>query len=229
MRLKEVRQEPHAEWALGHQHFCEDVHYDDPHEVVEAYQPHVRMNLSEMKILNELTYKELAQGIDGIFLQQKPRADVLAPVEYIGFADSMLGRDGGRFNSPSRNIMTFHVKSSEYDDNGIIYPNTVLFEDWDEVGNDPATQGWRDKAMFLIWASNVRLNCNCESFFWWGYQYVLTQLDASIFPVNVFPKVRNPQVRGVVCKHMNRVLRSLPFYNGEIATEMRNQFGGGTP
>jgi len=225
MQLAKLRQRPKAHWAHAHDQICEDVDYSSPAQVTNFHQPFVRLNLQEVAQLNELTYKDLAGGIDGAFLNQKVRADSLDPVEYIGFTDSLTARDARRYTSPVRNIMVFHVKSSEFAENGIIYPNSVMFEDWDDVANDPATQSYRDKALFLIWASNVRLNCTCESFLWWGYQYILTQLDASIFPVNVSPRVRNPGVRGVVCKHLNRVLRHLPFYTGEIATEMQKQFG----
>ena len=229
MRIQSLRKQPHGHWGIHNNHLCEGVNYDSPREVVEHHMPFLRFNMQEVNILNELTYKDIAGGVDGAFLNQKVRADALDPIEFIGMVDSVTSRDNRRFYSDTRNISLFNVKSSEYSENGIIYPNTVAWEDWDEVGNDPDTPSYRDKAMFLIWASNVRLNCTCESFFWWGYQYILTQLDASIFPVQVAPKVRNPNVKGVVCKHMNRVLRSLPFYTGEIAAEMRDQFGAGTP
>ncbi len=229
MRIQSLRKQPHGQWGIHQNHLCESVNYDSPREVVEHHMPFLRFNMQEVNILNELTYKDIAGGINGAFLNQKVRADALDPIEFIGMVDSVTGRDNRRFYSDTRNISLFNVKSSEYSENGIIYPNTVAWEDWDEVGNDPDTPSYRDKALFLIWASNVRLNCTCESFFWWGYQYILTQLDASIFPVNVAPKVRNPNVHGVVCKHMNRVLRSLPFYTGEIAAEMQEQFGAGTP
>lgn len=228
MQLANLRQRPEVHWEHTHDQLCEDVDYNNPAQVVEHHRPFLSVNLNEVAQINELTYKELAGGIDGAFLDQKVRADMLAPVDYIGFADSLTARDARRYTSPVRNIMIFHVKSSEYADNGIIYPNAVMFEDWDDVANDSATPSYRDKALFLIWASNVRLNCSCPSYTWWGYQYILTQLDAAIFPTNVFPKVRNPQVRGVVCKHLNRVLRHLPFYTAEIAREMQKQFGGVT-
>lgn len=68
--------------------------------------------------------------------------------------------------------------------------------------------------------SDIQLSCSCPSFLYWGYQYILTQVGAAIADEGRFPKVRNPRLRGIVCKHLNRVLHVLPFYMNFLAQEI---------
>ena len=55
--------------------------------------------------------------------------------------------------------------------------------------------------------------CNCKSFRYWGYHYLLTISD------NVwgkgerrYPSIRNGQLKGTVCKHIFAVLSKLPEF-----------------
>lgn len=197
---------------------CEDMHLDDREHMCETFQPQLIVNLKEYNQINEVTYKEIASGIDNEFLRQGPRARALQAPRYMGFEG---------------NLMNWRVPSSEISENGIVYINQVKFDDWDQVGQDP-TLNFRERAMFLLWASNIRLHCTCPSFLYWGYQYILTVFDAAIYPETTRPgkypgqewRRRNWQEKGMVCKHLNRVLQVLPFHSGKIAVEMKNQFGG---
>lgn len=182
----------------------------DMHEAHKAFKPFVRVKLQEHNQLNEATYKEIASAIDPNFLNQRVRANALSGIRFVGFSDS--------------NIMNFSVNSSKFSENRIRYVNSVLFEQWEEVGADPDFN-FMERARLLLWASDIRLHCTCPSFLYWGYQYILTVLDAAIYPEERFPNIRNPGERGVVCKHMNRILRVLPFHSTEIASELKNQFG----
>lgn len=179
--------------------------------------PAVAVNLrdyhcSHNEHLKEATYKEIASFIDGNFLRQKIRADELKLVEFVRI-------DNG--------TIVFDVPSSEFDQNGIKYANLVQFVEWDKVGAMTDVNS-REKALLLLWAGNVKLHCGCPSFLYWGYQQILTQLDAAVYPETRYPQERNPTQRGVICKHLNRVLRVLPFYSGRMAAAMKNQYGGGS-
>lgn len=206
-------------WELETTTLAEDHHFhlDDREHMCEIYQPRLVVNLEQYNIVNEVTYKDLASGIDNNFLRQGERSKALQPPQYVGF---------------EHNLMNWRVPSSEFTKNNIVYLDQVKFDDWDEVGQDTSLN-WRERALFLLWASNVRLHCTCPSFLYWGYQYILTVFDAAIYPETTRPgkypedprRRRNWQERGIVCKHLNRVLQVLPFHGGEIATELRNQFG----
>lgn len=157
--------------------------------------------------LNEMTYKDITKGIDGNFLRQQVRAAVLTGVKL------------GSINS-DEHLMLFKVDSAEKDKNGIIYDCAIRFKDWDYVVDDTEYKPI-ERARLLMFEGDLELNCTCPSFLYWGYRYILTQLDASIVPEDRPPNVRNPQLRGVVCKHLNRVIKAFPFYSGDLAHHIR--------
>lgn len=183
--------------------------YDDRDSLCEVYQPRLVGKFGDYAQLNEISYKELAAGIDKDFLNQRVRADALDAPQLVGFQN---------------NIMNWRVRSSEFTQNRIVYLDSVLFEEWDEIGQDP-NMNFNEKARLALWASNIKLHCTCPSYLYWGYQYILTVLDAAIYPETRFPKIRNPRERGIFCKHLNKVFQVLPFYLGDIAKEFRRQFG----
>lgn len=124
--------------------------------------------------------------------------------------------------------MVFYVTpSTEYPERSkpAYYENLIQFVGWDEIGGDANTTP-KEKASLLLWSSDVRLYCDDPSFLYWGYQYILTQLDASMVPETRYPVENNPELRGIVCKHLNRVLHVLPFYNADIAKAIKDQWGG---
>lgn len=162
--------------------------------------------------LFELNYKQITGMIDEDFLQQKARAAALSGVQF-----SSIDDENGE--------MVFMVKSSEWNKGGakgqnVIYANTVRFKEWkDVVDEDDATP--IERARLLMFDGNLELNCTCPSFLYWGYRWLLTQHDASVFPETRPPVERNPQHRGIVCKHMNRTIKAFPFHSGKLAAHIK--------
>jgi len=205
MRLSEVKERPY-QFQWGHKtDSCRVCRTEE--ELVAAHKPYIQIR-SEV---NETTYKELAGMIDPNFLQQGIRASQLNGIQFQSF--------------DPEDTMNFLINSSKYQDNHVQYLNSIQFVEWEETGSATDTSS-REKALLLLWNGNIRLNCTCPSFLYWGYQYLLTVLDAAIHPETRKPVKRNPQERGIVCKHTNRILRVLPFYSGDISTEIKAQFGG---
>lgn len=207
MRINEIQtKSPEGTWC-----HCNAVQEGlAPEELVQLAKPSLVVNLRDYNGLKEATYKELAMLIDPNFLRQGIRAAELKGPELMGFDED---------------TMQFLVPSSENDKNAIKYLCSIKFDDWDAIGGDSELKNAKEKALMLLWTSNIRLNCTDPSFLYWGYQYLLSVLDASINPETRKPVIRNPRERGIVCKHLNRVLRVLPFYNGQIASEFKRQFG----
>jgi len=197
-------------WDFGGTSNIPDLNWRSPEEVCAHFHPYAKVNMRQVAILNEATYKQLGQLIDGNFLKQKIRAAELKGVLVRGFKPE--------------NTLNFHVPSSESDKNRINYTNSVLFDQWEEYGTDP-NRNFIERARLLLQDGDVRLHCTCPSFLYWGYQYICTVLDAAIYPEDRHPRVRNPAERGIVCKHLHNTLRVLPFHNADIAHEMKQQFG----
>lgn len=159
--------------------------------------------------LDELGYKDIVHGIDENFLQQKVRAAALEGVRLAGINDS-------------QKAMTFFIKSAEYNKNSTTYANTVRFKAWDSVVDDTELKPI-ERSRLLMFQDDIEVNCTCPSFLYWGYRYILSQMDASIFPENRPPVKRNPQMRGIVCKHLNRTMKAFPFYSGDLARHIKEK------
>lgn len=157
--------------------------------------------------LDEANYKKITSLIDESFLQQRIRAAALE-----GVSLSSINDEQGE--------MIFFVKSSLYRKNSQIYANTVKFKEWNDVVNETDLNPI-GRARLLMFDGNISLNCTCPSFLYWGYRYILTRYDASLFPEKRPPVKRNPSQRGIVCKHMNRVIKAFPFYSGDLANHIK--------
>jgi hypothetical protein len=191
---------------------CTDGDHRSPERVAETYHPVLQISLREYNRLplTEMTYRELAAAIDPTFLSQGIRSKALTGIKYIGFQGD---------------TMQFRVNSSEFEKNDTWYMSEVKFDEWEDVGQDTDLTPI-EKARLLLWVGNIRINCTDPSFLYWGYQYILTQFNSAIYPEDRPPVVRNPGLKGIVCKHLNRILKVLPFYSGDIAKEISLQFGG---
>jgi hypothetical protein len=188
-------------------HYCSDTPEDHDHMSMDVTDLH---SLWGWNNVNEATYKELGTLIDGNFLNQKIRASAL---------------EGVMFDGVEEDTLMFRMKSSEFEKNRIIYQCMIKFDNWDEIGQDPDLN-YVEKARMLLWTGNIRVHCSDPSFLYY-YQYITTVLDASIYPEDRKPVRNNPQERGIVCKHLNRVLQVLPFHSGKIASAMKAQYEQG--
>lgn len=210
MKFRELPKSP-----LKPQWVCENItpdlapHRHDAGLICERCQPETQVRMEDVRVLHEATYKELAYFIDPNFLKQKIRAAELKAV---------------KFQEIDGDTMVFRVPSRDFDENGITYTCLVKFDDWESTGSDvslPATE----RARLLLWAGNIRLHCTDPSFIYWGYQYILSVIDAAVYPEERQPNIRNPTRRGICCKHLMNVLKVLPFYSGDIAKALKQQFG----
>lgn len=213
MQVSKLQNRPVLRGQWGHHGpstLVENLDYTRHSAVCQQHSPYISVPMQTVVTLNEATYKEIGSLVDGNFLSQKMRADELTGVRFVGFEPD--------------DVMNFHVNSSNSESNRIRYTNSIQFDEWDEIASDQDLN-YSERARMMLWAGNIKMHCTCPSFLYWGYQYMCTVLDAAIYPEERYPRERNPSERGITCKHLNRVLRVLPFHSGEIAKEAKNQFG----
>lgn len=153
-------------------------------------------------MLDEETYKDIMNVVNPMDLPHRDYAPLLRKVEYL---------------ETRGNTMKFFVVNEI---NG--WPCYIQFMDWDAQVADP-TINVNEASRLLLWGGNIRIHCKCPSFVFYGYEYILTQLGAAIFPENRFPHIKNPQLKGIACKHLRRCLKVLPFNMGYIASEIKRQ------
>ena len=90
----------------------------------------------------------------------------------------------------------------------------------------------RNKKSELTYAQKVRqainngdllVGCTCEAFLYWGYRFICTRLKVvhPQFKELRPPDIRNPQRRGIICKHLDLVLHVLPFNASKITGDLK--------
>lgn len=98
----------------------------------------------------------------------------------------------------------------------------IKFLDWNNQIRDTSLRA-NEVANLLMWSGDIQLYCGCPAFKFWGYQYILTQLGASIVPEKRFPHKRNPQLAGIACKHIRKLFRVIQFQTGSMAAAIKQQ------
>ncbi|RYD68024.1 MAG: hypothetical protein EOP83_01620 [Verrucomicrobiaceae bacterium] len=160
--------------------------------------------------LDEIYYKDLMQEI-------VPNNTPGATNAKLPFRDWAPLVPSVKYLETRGNTMKFFVPNNI---NG--WETYVQFPEWAEQASDVELKA-PEAARLLLWGGNVKLHCHCPSFSYWGFNYILDQLDASIYHEDRYPHVRNPQLRGVACKHLIRTLKVLPFHLGDIAAVIKAQ------
>jgi len=153
-------------------------------------------------ILDEVTYKDILHHIDPRDLPHRDYAPLIPFVRYV---------------ATKQNTMKFFVPNRFNGWN--VY---VRFPQWKTVLNDKSLNA-NEAARLLLWTDDIQWHCGCPSFKFYGYEYVLTQLNAAIIPEVRFPHIRNPQLKGVLCKHGRRCCKVLPFHLGNMASAIKQQ------
>ncbi len=158
--------------------------------------------LVETQVLDEMYYKDMMHKLVPGWL---PHRDYSQLIPYV------------KFQRMTGDTMEFFVPNKY---NGwMVY---VKFDEWNEQVADMELKPV-DAARLLYYGANLRLHCGCPSFLFHGFNYILTQTDSAIVPEKRFPHVRNPQLKGMMCKHLRRVMLTLPFHLGDLARAIKDQ------
>jgi len=75
---------------------------------------------------------------------------------------------------------------------------------------------------------DIKLYCSCPADLYYGGQYIRSKdkYDANAGDKETrAPKKRNPKQYGAVCKHLDRLLKVLPFYSGTAARWLKDFYG----
>ncbi|MFH0279347.1 hypothetical protein [Vibrio alginolyticus] len=101
----------------------------------------------------------------------------------------------------------------------------VRFEQWDELLHEPPN-GDYNQAVQLACAGRISFDCDCGRHQYW-YRYLATMGNYCIAPPKefAFPKIRNPELSGVACKHVLKaatMLQSLAWQR-ILANQMKQQ------
>lgn len=79
-----------------------------------------------------------------------------------------------------------------------------------------------DKVRYVV-DGDLQVSCTCPAYLYWGYKYINTSLGTAAPGAKErrAPDIRNPQRRGIVCKHLDLVLSVLPFVASSITRDLK--------
>lgn len=130
----------------------------------------------------------------------------------------------------SGNIATVRVKASmksEHQEHMV----RIRFEEWDDAMRNAGGHGKDNDAGFMAAVKHacrgrVSFDCDCGRHQYW-YRYVATLGNYQLSPPKEFayPKIRNPNLVGVACKHVTKALTMLqsPTWHKPLSVQMRSQ------
>lgn len=72
----------------------------------------------------------------------------------------------------------------------------------------------------MILNSDLDVYCSCPAFKYWGYKYLSTVDGYGLNVEGRYPAIRNPKLRGYVCKHLYAVLSLYPQLVQQIRTAL---------
>jgi len=154
--------------------------------------------------LDEITRKDMISDTDS---WTKDKAKLVKRAVYLGITEDYTAF----FRVPSvtadpPTTYTVKIKLSEY-------PDIEDSEDLDV----------REKVRLAI-AGDLHISCTCPAYLYFGYKYILTQLDANESEdENRFPKIRNPKLQGVMCKHCYTAMNAFPLNWSSIARDISSK------
>lgn len=81
------------------------------------------------------------------------------------------------------------------------------------------TGKWHQKIKYdnKLFTGDVKVHCDCPSFTYHGWAYIMTKHNANLGePENRKPVKTNPKLQGSVCKHVHAVLKTIPKIKNQI-------------
>lgn len=155
-------------------------------------------------VLDEMQFSDLLHAIDP---RDLPYRNYEPLVKYVNYIET------------KQNILKFIVPSASR----INKWNTYLqFAEWEAQVRDTSLTA-PEAARLLFWSGNIRIHCACPAYLFWGMQYIDTMLDIAMVPETRFPGIRNPNLKGIACKHLIRTIKVMPFHLGDMAKAIKEQ------
>lgn len=144
--------------------------------------------------------------------------------------DDGSGITNAAFKGMKHNVALVDVTASQKSVHGN-HRVQIRFEEWDDAlqesaGNDIAAQQRMASKMIK---GRVSVNCDCGRYQYW-YRYVATAGNFTIAPPKeyVYPKLKNPELEGVACKHIIHTLTRMQGagWRNRILTSLRKAAAG---
>lgn len=178
-------------------------------EIIDAWEgEYIGEDFTEMvhseleSILTELNYRDLRNNVDD-FLRIRAKSKLTPGSKYIGIEGNIL-----------------HFVTDSHTKSGVKYVQHVKLLTLPELlKSKRGVLPLRDIVKQAL-AGDIEVHCTDPSWLYWGFKYIGTVKNYAIEPEPLFPKIRNPRLRGAVCKHLDNILYILPFQVQKIVTDL---------
>jgi len=127
------------------------------------------------------------------------------------------------------NVLSFRTSSQQYPGTEH-YGVRIRLEEWDSALHG-VKKGNYATAVTQAVIGNVSFECSCGRFRYW-YRYLATIGNCVLGPKETgFPKIRNPGLKGVCCKHIVKCLATMqtPIIKKRLEMEMKRQAKATSP
>ena len=146
------------------------------------------------------------------------------------------GRGGVRLVDQKLGEWIFKVHSGTK--NGTWYDVNLKFKNLDSLleklvtnrklwKKDKSGVNFRKLSHELIYKMDLQLKCSCPAFLYWGSAYILSLSKYNAIygdPEIRSPKIRNPKKYGAYCKHIEALMKVLPFYENTMAKYLKDHY-----
>lgn len=176
--------------------------------------------MQRLAALVEYTRKEIVGATDPAFIHHKVHTKELPSA-------------GGAHYEKIHKVQVGNAKHYEvvfrtnsYTFPGEDYQQKIILLDLNALIRDKKSDlTFKTKVDYAINAGDLLVGCQCPAFLWWGYAYIATQLGL-VHPEfkqsHNGKEIRNPQLRGIVCKHLHLALQVLPFNASSITSDLKD-------
>lgn len=175
-------------------------------------------------ILDEISYA-------GVKRKQRSITRLFPP--FYGRVQAVADKGGVRLRDVEPDLWKFKIHSGTQDD--VWYDGYVKFRDLLDVLRTGVMDRrmWtkskehvnlRKLAKHVLYKVNLQLLCSCPAFQYWGPAYIMSldRYDGKFGDRETRPpRIRNPKQYGAICKHMEAVMKVLPFYESSMAKYLR--------
>lgn len=129
--------------------------------------------------------------------------------DYVGSAQ----RRPIEFNSWDRRRKTFSFTA----EGNSAYGLKLRVDDYTAISR---LKGTVKEKLDIALEGNISLFCSCPSFRYNGYMYMADELAYGIKNQQLFPGIRNPDLRGTVCKHLYQLMETIEDFVPQMEREV---------
>lgn len=150
-----------------------------------------KMIKSKRRMLRELTSKEVQ------IKQDKPRLLRSKSVRVWYWGVRISG---------TKNYLTLYFKALDFKGTGRKHLCRIVLQDYPDYLVKFSNLKPEEIIRKALIEGQVKVHCTCEDFLYKGFAYMGHAKGYGIVPEKRFPSIRNPQLKGSVCKHCSAVM-----------------------